>query len=80
MPAILVRSHGPVTWGADGRAAVHNSVVLERVAEMAFYTMRLNPDATPIAEHLQRYHFGRKHGDAAYYGQVVPRKDGAKQR
>ena len=29
IPAVLVKSHGPFTWGKDAHEAVHNSVVLE---------------------------------------------------
>ena len=35
IPAVLVKSHGPFTWGKDCMEAVHNSVVLEELAMMA---------------------------------------------
>jgi L-ribulose-5-phosphate 4-epimerase len=67
--AILVRGHGPFTWGNSPQQAVANSIVLEEVAKMAFGTLALNPDAGPIPNHLLDRHFLRKHGKNAYYGQ-----------
>lgn len=70
IPGVLVHSHGPFTWGKNPSEAVHNAVVLETVAEMAFYTLFLmGNNATAIQPDLLRKHFYRKHGDAAYYGQ-----------
>ena len=69
MPAVLVRSHGPFTWGADADHAVVNAIALEAVAAMAERTLSLNPDAPHIQEALLRRHFDRKHGPGAYYGQ-----------
>ena len=37
VPAALVHSHGPFAWGKDAFDAVHNAVVLEEVAFMAYY-------------------------------------------
>lgn len=69
MPAVLVRSHGPFTWGADPAAAVTNAVALESVAAMALRTLALEPAAAPLVEALLVRHFDRKHGPGAYYGQ-----------
>ena len=69
MPALLVRSHGPFTWGVDAAAAVVNAIALEAVAAMAHRTLALAPDAEPVDEVLLRRHFDRKHGPRAYYGQ-----------
>ena len=69
MPAVLVRSHGPFTWGTDATDAVANAIALEAVAAMAQRTLALDPATRPIDEHLLERHFGRKHGPAAYYGQ-----------
>jgi L-ribulose-5-phosphate 4-epimerase len=69
MPAALVASHGPFTWGRDAQDAVDNAIALEAVAAMATQTLALNPDAAPIAQYLLERHFQRKHGPAAYYGQ-----------
>ncbi|MCR5484014.1 MAG: L-ribulose-5-phosphate 4-epimerase [Clostridiales bacterium] len=69
VPAALVHSHGPFAWGKDAVDAVHNAVVLEEVASMAFYTRMLSPDASPIRQELLDKHYLRKHGKNAYYGQ-----------
>ena len=69
-PAVLVHSHGPFTWGKDAYEAIHNAVILEEVAKMAFYTQVLmgeNPQQ--IQQKLLNKHFNRKHGANAYYGQ-----------
>ena len=67
-PGVLVKNHGPFSWGRDADEAVHNAVVLEQVAKMAFISMTLNPDSkmNPL---LIEKHFSRKHGPDAYYGQ-----------
>jgi L-ribulose-5-phosphate 4-epimerase len=70
MPAVLVRSHGPFTWGLDAADALENAIALEAVALMAERTLALDPDTEPIDEALLERHFGRKHGPGAYYGQV----------
>jgi L-ribulose-5-phosphate 4-epimerase len=69
IPAILVASHGPFTWGADAVAAVENAIALEAVAAMATRTLALAPATGPIARALLERHHRRKHGPAAYYGQ-----------
>ena len=69
MPAALVASHGPFTWGRDAEDAVANATALEAVAAMATQTFALNPDVQPIAQYLVERHFRRKHGPGAYYGQ-----------
>lgn len=70
VPGVLVASHGPFTWGKDAADAVHNSVVLEEVAKMAYATRMLNSDITTMQRTLLDKHFLRKHGKNAYYGQV----------
>jgi L-ribulose-5-phosphate 4-epimerase len=67
-PAILVKNHGPFTWGEDASDAVHNAVVLEQVAKMAAIAFAINPSLrmNPL---LIGKHFSRKHGLGAYYGQ-----------
>ena len=69
MPAVLVASHGPFTWGPDPGAAVENAIALEAVAAMASRTLELDPDAQPMADYLLERHYRRKHGAGAYYGQ-----------
>lgn len=68
VPAVLCQNHGPFTWGKDAKEAVHNAVVLEEVAKMAFFTEQLNPKAIPAPQRLQDKHYYRKHGAGAYYG------------
>jgi L-ribulose-5-phosphate 4-epimerase len=69
MCAVLVRGHGPFTWGPSGAKAVENAVALEIIAEMALKTLQLNPAAEAIPAALLDKHFLRKHGAGAYYGQ-----------
>lgn len=69
IPAVLVHSHGPFTWGADPHSAVHNAVVLEELAFMAFHTEALRPGIAPMQQELLDRHYLRKHGSGAYYGQ-----------
>ena len=67
-PGVLVKNHGPFSWGRDAAGAVYNAVVMEQVAKMAFISFTLNPRTTmnPL---LVEKHFLRKHGPGAYYGQ-----------
>jgi len=69
IPAILVKNHGPFTWGEDAKSAVYNAVVLETIAEMAFKTIVLNQNVNRVPQHLLDKHYYRKHGANAYYGQ-----------
>ena len=68
IPGVLVNNHGPFTWGKDVNDAVHNSVVLEEVAKIAFRSFQLNPEIS-MGQPLLDKHFLRKHGKSAYYGQ-----------
>lgn len=65
IPAILVASHGPFTWGKDAHEAVHHAVVLEEVACMAWHC----GNAEGVSQALLDKHYNRKHGEKAYYGQ-----------
>jgi len=69
VPAALVRSHGPFTWGSDPAHAAENAVALEAVAASALRTISLTPEQEPIEDELLLRHFLRKHGPDAYYGQ-----------
>ena len=69
MPGILVAQHGPFCWGITPEQAVHNAVVLEEVAKMAWITGSIRRDKTPMDDYLLHKHFSRKHGPDAYYGQ-----------
>lgn len=71
VPCVLCKNHGPFTWGKDAAEAVHNAVVLEEVAKMAYRTEHLKPEVSQAPQYLQDKHFFRKHGENAYYGQGV---------
>ncbi len=71
VPAVLCKNHGPFTWGKDAKDAVHNAVVLEEVAKMAYRAEVINPRVDPAPQELQDKHYYRKHGANAYYGQSV---------
>ena len=77
-PAVLVRNHGPFTWGTNAASALHNAVVLEQVAKMAYISADINVGrelpvwfirAIRMNKSLIKKHFSRKHGPDAYYGQ-----------
>jgi|Wag4MinimDraft_13_1082653.scaffolds.fasta_scaffold00577_2 L-ribulose-5-phosphate 4-epimerase len=68
-PGVLVNNHGPFSWGTDAANAVHNAVVMEEVAKMAYRAVNLNPALQQIDQVLLDKHFLRKHGKNAYYGQ-----------
>ncbi|MCM1298346.1 MAG: L-ribulose-5-phosphate 4-epimerase [Firmicutes bacterium] len=69
IPAVLVKSHGPFTWGKSAEEAVHNAVVLEEAAFMAYHALTLTNGLSPISQALLDKHYLRKHGKNAYYGQ-----------
>lgn len=69
VPAVLCKNHGPFAWGKDAHDAVHNAVVLEEVAKMAYRAETINPRIQPAPQELQDKHYFRKHGANAYYGQ-----------
>ncbi|HBC81858.1 MAG TPA: L-ribulose-5-phosphate 4-epimerase [Escherichia sp.] len=68
-PGVVVYQHGPFAWGKDAHDAVHNAVVMEEVARMAWIARGINPGLKPIDSYLMDKHFMRKHGAHAYYGQ-----------
>jgi L-ribulose-5-phosphate 4-epimerase len=70
VPAVLVYSHGPFTWGTDAMNAVHNAVVLEEIAFMNFHAMMLEANIPTMQQELLDKHYLRKHGANAYYGQT----------
>ena len=69
VPAVLCKNHGPFAWGKDANEAVHNAVVLEEVAKMAYRAETIQPRIQPAPQELQDKHYYRKHGANAYYGQ-----------
>ncbi len=69
VPGVIVYKHGPFAWGKNPNQAVHNAVVMETVANMAYHAEQINPKGTPIEQYLLDKHYMRKHGPNAYYGQ-----------
>ena len=69
VPAVLCKNHGVFSWGKDAHEAVHNAVVTEEVAKMAYRCEVINPRVAPAPQELQDKHYYRKHGANAYYGQ-----------
>lgn len=70
IPAVLVNGHGPFAWGKNAAEAVHNAVVLEEGAMMAWHSIMLSGGKTPdFQKELSDKHYLRKHGENAYYGQ-----------
>lgn len=70
VPAVLVKQHGPFTWGKDAKAAVYNAKVLEVAAQMAYHTLHLAKEDVRLPQYLLDKHYYRKHGKDAYYGQI----------
>ncbi len=71
VPGVLVKGHGPFTWGSDPGAAAHNSAILEAAARMAYYSTAINPAVEPISPWLHDKHSLRKPVSADYSGQSV---------
>lgn len=69
VPAVLVRQHGPFTWGETAEKAVYNAKVLEIVSEMDYHTLQLTRKDSSVPQYLLDKHYNRKHGSNAYYGQ-----------
>lgn len=74
MPAVLIPGHGAFTWGKTPGDSLKHSLILERVAKMAWGTLMLNPDSLSLADYLLDKHYQRKHGIDAYYGQKKKEK------
>ena len=66
---VLIGNHGPFAWGKNAAKAVYNTKVLETVAQMAYLTLQINPQAPRLKDSLIKKHYERKHGKNAYYGQ-----------
>ncbi|WP_297245431.1 L-ribulose-5-phosphate 4-epimerase [uncultured Brachyspira sp.] len=69
IPGIIIASHGPFAWGKDAKEAVHNAVVMEELAKMAYRTIQITPEIKSVEQYLLNKHYFRKHGANAYYGQ-----------
>lgn len=70
VPAVLVHSHGPFTFGKNPKDAVNNSVILEELSSMAWQNLLMNKNIENMQKELLEKHYKRKHGDNAYYGQI----------
>ena len=68
-PGVLVAGHAPFAWGENAADAVRNSLILERIAQIAMGSFHLDPAVSPLPAHIQKKHYRRKHGPNAYYGQ-----------
>lgn len=69
VPGVLCTNHGPFSWGKNSAEAVHNAVVLEECAKMAYHTEQLMTYDMRAPKVLMDKHYFRKHGKDAYYGQ-----------
>jgi L-ribulose-5-phosphate 4-epimerase len=69
MPMVLVAGHGPFAWGRSPDEAVSNAVILEEVAHMASLTSGISANPPPLEDYVLDYHYQRKHGKNAWYGQ-----------
>ncbi len=69
VPGVLVAGHAPFCWGPSATAAAHTAAVLEYIAQMAIFTVSLNPSGAPVSQALLDRHYFRKHGANATYGQ-----------
>ncbi len=68
VPGIILKNHGPFTWGKDAGKALENAIILEECARLAYYSLKINPNIQ-MDQHLVEKHYQRKHGKDAYYGQ-----------
>lgn len=68
VPGIVVKNHGPFSWGKNAAVSVYHAVVMEKVAEMDLKTFLINPNAS-MQQYILDKHYLRKHGPNAYYGQ-----------
>lgn len=69
VPGVLLNGHGPFTWGETPSSAVLNSVVLEEVCKINYYSKQLNFELEKLPKEILDKHYLRKHGKYAYYGQ-----------
>lgn len=69
VPMALVAGHGPFAWGKSPDDAVRNAVILEEMARMATLTTMVAGTPPPLEDYILSYHYERKHGKDAWYGQ-----------
>jgi L-ribulose-5-phosphate 4-epimerase len=68
-PMVLVGGHGPFAWGTSPAQAAAHAVILEEMARIASATLAIDPNAAPLEDYVLTYHYERKHGPGAWYGQ-----------
>jgi len=69
VPGVLVAGHAPFAWGTTVAEAVEHADVLEYIARLAFRSILLGASEAGIPAHVSEYHYQRKHGPKATYGQ-----------
>ena len=76
VPGVLVAGHAPFAWGKTVSQAVEHADVLEYIARLAFRSVLLRTgngedgaSGLAIPQHVSEYHYQRKHGPKATYGQ-----------
>lgn len=69
VPGVLVAGHAPFAWGKSPRAAVEHADVLEYIARLAYRSILLRASEDGIPAHVSEFHYQRKHGAKATYGQ-----------
>jgi L-ribulose-5-phosphate 4-epimerase len=69
VPAAFVAQHGPFAWGPDPETALDNAIALEACSRMALLMLAAGAPLTSIDPALADFHFRRKHGPNATYGQ-----------
>ena len=69
VPGVLVAGHAPFAWGKTVAEAVEHADVLEYIARLAFRSILLGAPESGIPPHVSEYHYQRKHGPKATYGQ-----------
>ena len=69
VPGVLVAGHAPFAWGKSAMDAVEHADVLEYIARLAFRTLLLGAPQSGLPPYVAEYHYMRKHGPRATYGQ-----------
>lgn len=71
VPGVLVAGHAPFTWGKSPMDAVEHADVLEYIARLAFRSVLLAEAEVGLPQYVREYHYLRKHGPEATYGQLT---------
>lgn len=69
--AVLLENHGVLLFSNDLKIIKESAIVLEEIAEMAYYTIQLNNKRIMLKKDYELFskHFERKNGKNKYYGQ-----------